>query len=176
AETSANGGGNNTSGGITHTEVTAFGSPTEPGSLQVFIEPQAATNAGARWILVPNPTLRASGSQRAGLTPGTYTLEFTTVPGFPVPPRTSVVVEGGSLKRVTFTYGSTELEDWRMTHFGTTQNTGSAADNADPDGDGSINISEFVAGTNPKDGSDCFRILSVTRQEMAGQLKVTGKA
>ena len=39
AEVSSNGGGNNTSGGITHTSVSALGSATEPGSITVVIEP-----------------------------------------------------------------------------------------------------------------------------------------
>jgi len=176
AVTSATTGTNNTSGGITHTEVTTFGPATQPGILKVIIEPSEARTAGAGWRLVPDPTYRQSGFQKAGLTPGTYTLEFTTLDNFPVPPRTNVVVEGGSLKTVTFTYGSGELEDWRMTHFGTNSNTGDAADNADPDGDGSINIEEFVAGTNPNDGDDVFRFLSANWQGMGFTVTVGGKA
>ena len=41
------------------------------------------------------------------------------------------------------------IEQWRFTHFGITTNTGNAADDADPDGDGSNNLAEFNAGTNP---------------------------
>jgi len=39
--------------------------------------------------------------------------------------------------------------NWRFTNFGTYQNTGNAADGADPDGDGFSNVEEYVAGTNP---------------------------
>jgi len=117
AETSANGGDNNTSGGITHTDVAAFGSTNQPGVLKVIIEPEEARTNGAGWRLLPQMTLRLSGSERAGLTPSTYTLEFTTVEGFPAPQQTNVVVEGGKKTTVTFTYGSTELEIWRMNHF-----------------------------------------------------------
>jgi hypothetical protein len=113
--------------------------------------------------------------QRAGLAPGTYKLEVTPVVGFPVPPRTNVVVEGGSIRTITFTYGSGELEDWRRTHFGTVQNAGLGADDADPDRDGSPNINEFVAGTDPNDISDVIKILSITRQNVACTLEMSGK-
>jgi fibronectin-binding autotransporter adhesin len=43
----------------------------------------------------------------------------------------------------------TPRETWRQANFGTTENTGNAADNADPDGDGFTNIVEFALGTNP---------------------------
>ena len=41
------------------------------------------------------------------------------------------------------------IEEWRNTYFGTTANTGNAANAADPDGDGDLNIFEFAHGTNP---------------------------
>ena len=63
----------------------------------------------------------------------------------------------------------------RMTHFGTNQNTGLAANDADPDGDGSTNIDEFVAGTDPNEWSDVFRILSVSWQAAGFTLTAKGK-
>lgn len=45
----------------------------------------------------------------------------------------------------------TAIEQWRFTHFGTNANTGNAADNADPDGDGVINLAEFNGGSIPTD-------------------------
>ena len=41
------------------------------------------------------------------------------------------------------------LQAWRQTWFGTMANIGNAADGANPDGDGSINLAEFAFGTNP---------------------------
>ncbi|RYD46301.1 MAG: leucine-rich repeat domain-containing protein, partial [Verrucomicrobiaceae bacterium] len=50
------------------------------------------------------------------------------------------------------THGS--IEAWRSRHFGTTANSGTAADNADPDGDGVSNLVEFAFNTNPRNGSN----------------------
>jgi hypothetical protein len=41
------------------------------------------------------------------------------------------------------------LENWRFTHFGNYDNTGDAADTADPDADGLANLMEFALGLNP---------------------------
>jgi hypothetical protein len=42
-----------------------------------------------------------------------------------------------------------ENETWRYGYFGTIGNSGTAADDADPDGDGATNLAEFNAGTHP---------------------------
>jgi sugar lactone lactonase YvrE len=47
---------------------------------------------------------------------------------------------------------------WRLLYFGTVSNALSAAD-ADPDGDGASNWDEYIAGTNPLDGTSVFRFL-----------------
>jgi hypothetical protein len=43
----------------------------------------------------------------------------------------------------------TPLEQWRLTHFGTTANTGASADTADFDGDGLTNLLEYALGSTP---------------------------
>ena len=45
---------------------------------------------------------------------------------------------------------TTALDHWRLTQFGTTSNTGSAADIADWDRDGISNLMEFASGTDVK--------------------------
>jgi len=55
----------------------------------------------------------------------------------------------------------TAQETWRQQYFGTTANTGNAADSADPDGDGLTNMQEFGAGTNPLDAASALRISQV---------------
>jgi len=49
------------------------------------------------------------------------------------------------------------LQQWRLTYFGTTANSGNAADTADPDGDGLTNAQEFAAGTVPNDPASALR-------------------
>jgi hypothetical protein len=44
---------------------------------------------------------------------------------------------------------TTPLQHWRMVHFGTTANTGDAADTADPDADGFANLVEYALDTTP---------------------------
>lgn len=47
----------------------------------------------------------------------------------------------------------TALEAWRQTHFGTTANSGNAADDFDFDKDGLVNLLEFGFGLDPTKGS-----------------------
>ncbi len=54
---------------------------------------------------------------------------------------------GGSLIFDTRTL--TPVDQWRISHFGTSLNTGDAADNADPDADGLPNLHEYALGTDP---------------------------
>ena len=44
-------------------------------------------------------------------------------------------------------------EAWRFAHFGTSANTGLAADDADPDFDGILNLVELALGTDPNNGA-----------------------
>lgn len=49
------------------------------------------------------------------------------------------------------------VQAWRLAHFGSFDNTGAAADNADPDGDGTLNKTEFRLGLDPKSGNSVFK-------------------
>jgi len=49
------------------------------------------------------------------------------------------------------------VQAWRLAHFGTTADAGNAADNADPDGDGSTNSTEFRLGLNPNNAASRFQ-------------------
>jgi hypothetical protein len=50
---------------------------------------------------------------------------------------------------------------WRLSHFGTSANSGAAADSADPDGDGWTNAQEFAAGTAPNDSTSSLQVKQV---------------
>ena len=43
----------------------------------------------------------------------------------------------------------TPVATWRQTHFGTAANSGNAADNSDPDGDGLVNLVEYAVNSDP---------------------------
>ena len=55
---------------------------------------------------------------------------------------------GGDGNDVTVTIATTQ-QSWRFTHFGTTANTGTAADTFDANGDGEKNLLEFATAQNP---------------------------
>ena len=60
------------------------------------------------------------------------------------------VVPQAWLTTATPTYPAlSDLEKWRYAYFGTIANSGTAADDADPDGDSFTNLAEFTAGTHP---------------------------
>ncbi len=114
---------------------------------------RSTTNGGPYAVVASK--LAASSYNDAGLTPGTtYYYVVTTNKG---------VAESARSGQSSATPTSlTPQEAWRQTYFGTTQNSGDAADNADPDGDGWSNANEYAAGTNPTDRNSTLSA-SVTR-------------
>jgi hypothetical protein len=70
----------------------------------------------------------------------------------------------------------TLLEQWRFTHFETHENTGDAADPADPDSDGIASLMEFALGLDPNQAATIPAILDVGGDVMAYTLTLTRKA
>lgn len=65
--------------------------------------------------------------------------------------RISAVGAGGlsAYSMITANVPITAIETWRQTHFGIITNTGDAANHADPDFDGIVNLIEYALGTLP---------------------------
>ncbi len=91
---------------------------------------------------------------------------------------TLTVSDGELTDSETFqiTVTGTARQTWRFANFGTTFDTGNAADSADPDGDGQTNIDEYAAGTDPNNSSDRFSILTVTKGTSSFTVTAPGKA
>lgn len=178
AEVSANGGDNNTGGGITHSSLTAIGATTNPGAIKITILPEVAAQAGGGWRLSPETSYRASDARKGGLKAGTYIVQFRPLPGYQAPTQQTLEVPGGTERTITYTYESTltALQSWRFTHFGTTEDTGPAADSADPDGDTKTNLDEYAAGTDPNNITDFFRVLTFAKTAVGFTVTAAGKA
>jgi len=114
-----------------------------------------------------------------GLTPGTsYTILDKTSAGFisgsfsGLPEGSTfsasgynwlITYKGGDGNDLTLTIqADSAIEQWRLTHFGTTENTGTAADDFDANNDGEINLLEFATGQNPHANTRAITLLNAT--------------
>jgi phosphodiesterase/alkaline phosphatase D-like protein len=178
AEVTANTGENNTSGGISQTSYTAISTTSTKGSLTVILEPAEARDAGALWKLGSDASYVISGTRKNSLTPGDYIVQFRPLPGFQIPADKVVQVLANNLTTVILEYQPelSELASWRDENFGQTSNDGLAADGGDADGDGELNIDEYIAGTDPLDANDVFKVTSSQKQGAAFSAEVQGKA
>ena len=102
-------------------------------------------------------TVALSGTAKLDLASGVAeTVRFLTLNGILQPAGTYLasnlpasISGSGSLIVTDGVSPLTPAQTWRDAHFGTTANTGNAADHADPDADGSNNLMERALGTNP---------------------------
>jgi hypothetical protein len=104
AEVSANGGANNTGGGITQVNAAVTGPNFLAASITVNIGPSAVTGV-ARWGLGSTPQF-TSGNQVNNLSPESYTVNFSDVAGFLTPPSVVVTATAGQLLPISATYSS----------------------------------------------------------------------
>ena len=103
------------------------------------------TKASSNTTLIPTSGIVVSGTGAArtvNITPATNQTGSATV--------TLTVSDGTSTDTNSFNFTVLTLVDsWRQANFGTTSNTGPAADTADPDGDGIPNLAEYFLNLNP---------------------------
>lgn len=107
------------------------------GTLQVDL---TGVPAGQELTIIQNPVTTPASGIFAGMPQG------STIPSGGRTFRLSYA--GGDGNDVTLT-ALTEQEAWRLTHFGTTEDGGNAADTFDANGDGESNLMEFATGQNP---------------------------
>ncbi len=106
---------------------------------------------GAETWLAPgstSATLAAGQTQHlvatlnaAGLAPGNYAAELQIASNAAATPSATIPVR--------LTVGNTPVEDWRLARFGSTTETGNAADSANPDGDFRTNLLEYAFDSIP---------------------------
>ena len=103
AEISGNGGGNNTGGGITHTNSGVQTRTDAKGTIKVIILPAGAATT-ARWKLSGTTSvLRLTGTTYSTAAGGYY-LYFNEVPGYASPDTTAVTVAANTLDEYTAYY------------------------------------------------------------------------
>lgn len=145
-----------------------LGSPSTTSSLN--LQPSATFEVIPGDVLTASSTVTLAGNLSLvappGLTPGTsYTILNKTSSGlisgsFSGRSEGSVFSMVGYQWQITYRGGDgndlvvtlipeSAIEQWRFTHFGTTENSGNAADSADPNHDGESNLLEFATGQSP---------------------------
>ena len=99
AQESANGGDDNTSGGVTMVSARLSAATLEIGLIKVTLNPP---DVGG-WRLGTGGYL-PSGATSSGLIPGSYLINFKPVAGYAETPPTTVQVTGGDIQKVTAPY------------------------------------------------------------------------
>ena len=139
AEVSGNSGPNNTGGGIVHVNSPIVGS-FALASIRVDLRPAAAVGAGAKWrlgfssVIYYGDGTDGNGEIVNNLSPATYTLYFSDIPGYSKPAATPVTLLGGQLVPIIASYA---VDDAITEH--PNDKTRSALDN--------VNFSVTVTGT-----------------------------
>jgi hypothetical protein len=141
----------------------AFNQNYLQSNFSVLLTPNAWLALGANAGLVPNGKTDQVGLtlNPAGLGYGTNRATILIRTRDPLNPLVMLPVE----------LDINPLGTWRQTYFGTPENSGSAADNADPDGDGWVNLLEYAFNTDPNAPNGSPLSYAVT----GGHLTVTFK-
>jgi autotransporter-associated beta strand protein len=172
----------------TNGTLAALGDPVITGDLEI---PSPGT-----FEATPGVTLTASGNvtlagalgltTQPDLTVGdTFTLLEKTTPGpitgtFTGRPEASIFTAAGQNWQITYLGGdgndvvvtvapTSAINSWRQLHFGTTANTGNAADSFDANNDGESNLLEFATGQSPHTTTR----IQIQTARSAGQIQFT---
>ena len=126
----------------------SFIPPTNTGGLAVIDYTVTASPGGVTATGMGSPLVITGLSNGTSYT---FTVTARNLIGSSVPSSASPAV--------TLSLES-EVVRWRQTYFSSSENTGTAADGADPDDDGVTNANEYIFGSNPttSDGGALLRI------------------
>lgn len=101
----------------------------------------------------------SNSSSGTTLTPGgTQTLTITFTPSAQGTREATLHITSNDANEPAHTIaleglGAQPISEWREQYFESTEDTGDAADDADPDGDGAENLLEFATGADPTENS-----------------------
>ncbi len=169
----------------------SIGVNTTPGALPFTIgDPETAAASLTLTRTSSNPTLVPPAGIAFGGSGANRTVTVTPTASLLGSATITVTVSDGVLTAsdsFVLTVTGTALETWRFANFGTTANTGSAADLADPDRDGIANLLERALGLNPNTpattglpttswshlGTDDYLTLTVIKNPAAADLTYT---
>ncbi len=142
---------------------------------------ETSTNGGAAWSAPAAGTRITGGWEFTGLTlpsSGMVRLRARTAGGYNNG-------TAGLVETVSVLNPPTPLQLWRQIHFGSPDNSGPGADNADPDSDGVENLAEFVFDLDPKTPDAAFLpawqtqdddlVLTFVKPENAAELTCTAE-
>ncbi len=127
-----------------------FAPSPDPGSAPAATAGQPASLLGSvanatssLWSLVSGPGSALLADATAPATSVTFSAAGSYVL------RLSASNANGETSRTLTVLVASPLDSWRLANFGSSANTGNAADTADPDADGLPNLLEFALGSNP---------------------------
>ncbi len=124
--------------------ISGTGSLTKNGTGSLIL---TGTNSYTGTTALQGGTLQIDGSISSDVTvkSGTTLINNGAISG-------NITVENGGFYQGSGSVSGgiySPLDKWRLDNFGTTSNTGNAADAADPDGDSYTNAEEYANGTSP---------------------------
>ena len=138
----------NTSTGLIPFSIADIGTPVDSLSL-------SATSSNPALVPPSGVQISGTGSSRfVRITPAADRLGTSLI--------TLAVGDGSSTASASFlvTVTGTPVETWRFAFFGSSANSGSGAESADPDSDGWTNAQEYAMGSNPMT-ADSFPPLAI---------------
>lgn len=142
---------------VTHTAAPATVAPTiltQPQSASVNPGESVTFSADATGTPVPTFQWRKGGVAIEGATGASYTIAAAAAGDagdYDVVATNSAGSATSNVAVLTVASPLSALQTWRVTYFGAPEATGDAADLADPDADGLVNLVEYALGFDPKE-------------------------